>query len=251
MAWSICTTETNKVEKGLFQFKQFGVRHDRCAMKIGTDGVLVGAWAFGQTEFSSAALLDVGTGSGVIALQLAQRFLEAQITAVELDAAAAEQAAENFLAAPWKERLQVQCGDIRDMKGDSLFDGIVSNPPFHSEQVSSGDFLRDQARQEGGLPFSALFAAASRLLKPNGLFALIGPAQSEKAILQCAEKEGLSLYRLCSVRGHLAAPVKRLLWEFSKGAVEPCPEEELTLEIQRGEYTAGYKKLTAPFYLKM
>lgn len=239
------------MEKGLFQFKQFGVRHDRCAMKIGTDGVLVGAWAFGQTEFSSAALLDVGTGSGVIALQLAQRFLEAQITAVELDAAAAEQAAENFLAAPWKERLQVQCGDIRDMKGDSLFDGIVSNPPFHPEQVSSGDPLRDQARQEGSLPFGNLFAVASQLLKPGGLFALISPAQSEAAIRQCAQEEGLPLHRLCRVKGHQKAPVKRLLWEFRKGPGESCPEEELTLEIERGECTEGYKELTAPFYLKM
>jgi tRNA1Val (adenine37-N6)-methyltransferase len=251
MAWSICTTETIKVEKGLFQFKQFGVRHDRCAMKIGTDGVLLGAWAFGQTHFSTAALLDIGTGSGVIALQLAQRFLEARITGIELDVEAAQQAAENFLAAPWKERLQAQCGDIRDLKGVSLFDGIASNPPFHAEQVSSGDSLRDQARQEGGLPFSELFATASRLLKPGGLFALISPAQSEGAIRRCAQKEGLSLYRLCRVKGHEAAPVKRLMWEFSKGPVESCIEEELTLEIQRGEYTDAYTKLVAPFYLKI
>ena len=227
------------------------MRHDRCAMKIGTDGVLLGAWAFGQTDFSSATLLDIGAGSGVIALQLAQRFLEARITAVELDGGAAEQAAENFMASPWKERLWAQCGDIRDWKSDFLFDGIVSNPPFHPEQVSSGDALRDQARQERGLPFSDLFATASRLLKPGGLFALISPAQSEAVFRQYAQQDSLSLYRFCRVKGHEAAPVKRLLWEFKKGPAEPCPEEELTLEIQRGEYTKGYKELTAPFYLKM
>lgn len=239
------------MKEGVFQFKQFSVRHDRCAMKIGTDGVLLGAWAFGQFDYPADSLLDIGTGSGVIALQLAQRFLEAHITGVELDFEAATQASENFLAAPWNERLEAQCTDIRSFESAALFDGIVSNPPFHSEQVSSGNPLRDKARQEAGLPFGVLFATVSRLLKTSGLFALISPVQSEDSILQYAEEEGLFLHRLCRVKGHEGAPVKRLLWEFGKAPVESCTEEELTLEVQRGEYTARYKQLTAPFYLKM
>lgn len=247
----ICTTAPNRVEKGVFQFKEFTVRHDRCAMKVGTDGVLLGAWAFTGIGEESFHVLDVGSGSGVIALQLAQRFDRVQLLGLEIDPAAAEQAQENFENSPWSNRLSMLQQDAQDFVPEAGFDALVTNPPFYQENVSSGDPSRDQARQLSSLPFEALFGLADRSLKDGGRLALVSPASEEEWIRSLARKAGFGLRRFCRVRGHSTARVKRLLWEFVKASEDAFEEEELTLEVSRGEYTEEYRALVASFYLKM
>ena len=250
-AWWIYTMALNRVEKGVFQFKQFAVRHDRCAMKVGTDGVLLGAWALIGKGEEFFRVLDVGSGSGLIALQLAQRFDRAAVLGLEIDPAAAEQAQENFESSPWSNRLSMLRHDARDFASEAGFDALITNPPFYQENVSSADPSRDQARQLSSLPFEALFGLADRSLKDGGRLALVSPASEEEWIRSLARKAGFGLRRFCRVRGHSTARVKRLLWEFVKASEDAFEEEELTLEVSRGEYTEEYRALVASFYLKM
>ena len=220
-------------------------------MKVGTDGVLLGAWGFKGMGEESFHVLDVGSGSGVIALQLAQRFGEAELLGLEIDPSAAEQAQENFENSPWSNRLTMLQQDAQDFVPETSFDALVSNPPFYQENVSSGDPTRDQARQLSSLPFEALFGLADRSLKDGGRLALISPASEEERIRDLAREAGFGLRRFCRVRGHSTAPVKRLLWEFGKASEDAFVAEELTLEVSRGVYTEEYRALVASFYLKM
>ena len=143
-----------------FLFKQFIVHHDRCAMKVGTDGVLLGAWA--PVDQAHTAL-DVGTGTGLVALQLAQRNPHLRVTAVEIDAPAAAQAAENVAGSPWPDRIEVVCADFNDFQPDGRFDLIVSNPPYFVDALPCPDRQRNTARHAGGLNYDLLFRRSARL----------------------------------------------------------------------------------------
>ena len=155
-----------------FQFKQFTIRHDRCAMKVGTDGVLLGAWANAKGK---QRILDIGTGSGLIALMLAQR-TDAMITGIEIDPASATQAQENAAASPWADRLQIVATDIAGYTSYQAFDLIVSNPPFFNEMLLPPGAARSQARHTQALTFEALLFHVQRLLSPEGSFCAILPA---------------------------------------------------------------------------
>lgn len=242
------------MESKPFQFKQFSVRHDRCAMKVGTDGVLLGAWAFREfpaVHYEPSSILDVGTGCGLIALQMAQRFESAEITGVEIDSEAADQARENALASPWASRIEIQSVALQDFVPEGRFDAIISNPPFFQEEVSSGNPLRDQARQHASLPLAVLMEFAANNLAVGGRLALVGPFGSESLIKSEGAKNKLNLARVCRVKGHKDAEYKRVLMEFVLGEQGNAKQEELILEVSRGEYTDDYIRLTAPFYLKM
>ena len=156
----------------MFRFKQFAVRQDRCPMKVGTDGVLLGAWA--EVRPGDRRMLDVGTGTGLIALMLAQRSA-ARITAVDVDAECATQAAENFAASPWADRLDAVAVAVQRYDPVERFDLIVSNPPYYVDSLLSPDEGRNTARHAAGLPFGELAAAVVRLLAPGGRFALVLP----------------------------------------------------------------------------
>lgn len=151
-----------------FKFKQFTVYHDRCAMKVGTDGVLLGAWA--QVD-NARRILDVGTGTGLIALMTAQRS-QAHIMGIDIDEKAVGQAEENVKASPWKERISICRKDVMQMcrEVDGTFDAIVSNPPYFVENVHCPDARRNVARHTGGLTFGELLAAVERLLADDGTF---------------------------------------------------------------------------------
>lgn len=153
----------------MFRFKQFAVRQDRCPMKVGTDGVLLGAWA--EVRPGDRRMLDVGTGTGLIALMLAQRSA-AWITAVDIDVECATQAAENFAASPWADRLDAVSVAVQRYDPVEKFDLIVSNPPYYVDSLLSPDEGRNTARHAAGLPFGELAAAVVRLLSPGGRFAL-------------------------------------------------------------------------------
>ena len=171
----------------MFRFKQFAVRQDRCPMKVGTDGVLLGAWA--EVRPGDRRMLDVGTGTGLIALMLAQRSA-AWITAVDIDVECATQAAENFAASPWADRLDAVSVAVQRYDPVEKFDLIVSNPPYYVDSLLSPDEGRNTARHAAGLPFGELAAAVVRLLSPGGRFALVLPPV-EMAALSCSLDGGL------------------------------------------------------------
>ena len=166
-----------------FQFKQFTVRHDKCAMKVGTDGVLLGAWAPVQDV---KRILDVGAGSGLISLQLAQRNPEAVITSVEIDPAAAAQAQENIQSSPWSNRMEVVCCDFRKYHPEDKFDLIVSNPPYFVDALRCPDNQRCMARHTSELNYELLFGHSAHLLSEQGVISIIIPAEVERTVIDTA-----------------------------------------------------------------
>jgi tRNA1Val (adenine37-N6)-methyltransferase len=236
--------------KETFKFKQFTINQDRCAMKIGTDGVLLGAWTSVENEPNS--ILDIGAGTGVIAIMLAQRCHAESIEGIEIDDDAYEQCVENFEASPWGDRLYCFHAGLDELVDDidEPYDLIVSNPPFYSEDVSSGDFARDLARQNSSLPFNALLQAVSQLLSPVGSFAVIIPHKEEASFLALAREQGLYPNRLTHVKGNTSAPIKRSLLQLSFED-NGTPKSELTIETARHQYTKAYKNLVKAFYFKM
>ena len=233
-----------------FRFKQFTINQDRCAMKVGTDGVLLGAWT--PLDHRPMSILDIGAGTGLVALMLAQRSDAGLIDALEVDDHAFEQCVQNFEASPWNDRLFCYHAGwdefVEEM--DDTYDLIVSNPPFYSADYHSGDDNRAKARSNFSLPFDELLSGIPQFLNPGGTFCMVAPFAEEDLILALAEAAGLYPSRLLRVRGHQDAPVKRTFFEFSRGAVTP-EMEELTIEVSRHVYTEAYTRLTKDFYLKM
>ena len=236
--------------KNIFRFKQFSLNQDRCAMKVGTDGVLLGAWA--SLEKHPESILDIGAGTGVIALMMAQRSPSQTIDAIELDDNAYEQCTENFESSPWGDRMFCYHAGLDEFvdEWEDTYDLIVSNPPFYSEDVSSGDKSRDQARQNQSLPFDELLEGVSRLLSPKGIFSTIIPFKEEEAFLHLAAQLNLFPRRITRVKGNPTSETKRSLLEFVFNATE-TKIKALTIEIRRHEYTQEYVDLTKDFYLKM
>ncbi len=233
-----------------FQFKQFKVHQDRCAMKIGTDGVLLGAWA--SLDHQPESILDIGAGTGVIALQMAQRSAAPLIDAVEIDEGAFEQCTENFEASPWADRLFCYHASLQEFASEieESYDLIISNPPFFSEAIRTGDTSRDTARFEAALPFEHIIICTVHLLSETGVFSIILPKLQQERFISLAAASGLFLNRICDVKGTPDSEVKRVLMEFSFQENE-IQTESLILEISRHEYTAEYIELVQDFYLKM
>ena len=233
-----------------FHFKQFSVAQDRCAMKIGTDGVLLGAWA--TLAHEPMSLLDIGAGTGVIAIQLAQRSTATTIDAVEIDPDAHEQCVDNFEASPWADRLFCYHASIQEYASEieESYDLIISNPPFYSEDYKSEDLARDTARFTDALPFEHLIVCSAHLLSEEGILAVILPKKEETAFISLAEKHGLYPKRICRVRGNINSEEKRSLMEFSLQDNE-VHMESLTIEMDRHQYTPEYLELVRDFYLKM
>lgn len=233
-----------------FVFKQFTIHQDQCAMKVGTDGVLLGAWT--SLERRPNSILDIGAGTGLIALQLAQRSSAETIDAIELDDDAYEQCVANFEASPWADRLFCYHAGFDEFvdEMDETYDLIVSNPPFYSEDVTSGSESRDKARQSGSLPFEELVEGAAKLLNEDGIFTVIVPFKEESDFINLAKKEGLFPNRITRVKGNPNTNFKRSLMEFSFHAVEQ-DIDNLVIEEGRHQYTKEYIELTQAFYLKM
>lgn len=232
-----------------FHFKQFSVSQDQCAMKVGTDGVLLGAWS-GQ-NYQPSSILDIGAGTGLISLMMAQRFPEAQIEAIEIEDAAYEQCVENFENSEWGDRLFCyHCSfDQFVEEWDDTYDLIVSNPPFFIEETLSKDSKRDIARLNSSLPFESLFEGVCKLLASKGYFSLVAPKRLEEEILMLSEKFKFHLNRKLEVKGTPESPIKRVLFEFSRKA-ENFQNSELIIETSRHNYTEDYINLTKDFYLK-
>ncbi len=235
----------------MFQFKQFSVNQDRCAMKIGTDSVLLGAWSpIPENVFS---VLDVGAGTGIIALMIAQRSFAEQIDALEIDEDAYEQAVENFENSPWSDRLFCFHAGLDEFveEPEDEYDLIISNPPFYSENYSSGDEKRDQARFNDAMPFEELIEAAALLLSENGIFSVIIPYKEEEKFIALAKECELFLMKITRVKGTPTTEIKRSLLAFSRFETEDFLVDELVIETSRHIYTEEYIALTKDFYLKM
>ncbi|MFS4416052.1 tRNA1(Val) (adenine(37)-N6)-methyltransferase [Maribacter sp. 2307ULW6-5] len=234
-----------------FAFKQFTVHQDRCAMKVGTDGVLLGAWT--TVPQGAGRILDIGAGTGLIALMLAQRCPAEDIEAIEIEEAAYEQCVANFEASPWSDRLFCYHAGLDELLEDEAagpYDLIVCNPPFYSEAVSSGNRARDRARQNSALPFGELLEAVAQLLAPKGTFSVVLPIKEKNAFLGMAKEFGLFPSHITDVRGNPTVPSKRSLLQFTfqERGVATKP---LVVEEARHRYTEAYRKLTHDFYLKM
>lgn len=233
-----------------FKFKQFSIIQDKCAMKIGTDGVLLGAWT--TTSQNPFSILDIGTGTGVLALMLAQRSTAETIEALEIDGDAFEQAAENFENSPWADRLFCyHAGFIEFIEEvDDKYDLIISNPPFYSENYKTDNPQRDLARFSDALPFEHLLHGTAKLLDNDGKAAFIIPFSEEEHFISLAEKYMLFPNRITHVKGTPNSTIKRTLLEFSFTQKE-INTSELIIETSRHQYTEDYINLTKDFYLKM
>jgi tRNA1Val (adenine37-N6)-methyltransferase len=233
-----------------FKFKQFTVRQDRCAMKIGTDGVLLGAWT--SLKDNPNSILDIGSGTGVIALMLAQRSSAETIDALEIEEGAHAQCVDNFETSPWADRLFCYHAGLDEFidEVDEKYDLIVSNPPFYSEDVSSGNTSRDLARQNTSLPFDELLEGVTALLSESGIFSTIIPFKEEGHFIKLASQSRLFPKRITRVKGNPSSKRKRSLIEF-RFVKSDVKVDTLTIEVGRHEYTQEYLALTTDFYLKM
>ncbi|MEA1784766.1 methyltransferase [Arenibacter sp. GZD96] len=233
-----------------FQFKQFTIQQDQCAMKIGTDGVLLGAWT--TLAHTPETILDIGTGTGLIALMLAQRSTAATIDALEIEDKAFEQCVANFEASPWADRLFCYHAGFDEFVAEitDTYDLIVSNPPFYSDSVASGAMPRDLARNSHALPFSKLLSGVSKLLSKIGIFTVIIPFKEEEAFKAMAYNFGLYPNQITRTKGHPNSEIKRSLMAFSF-TKRTHDISELVIEEARHRYTDAYTKLTKDFYLKM
>ena len=233
-----------------FVFKEFTIKQDQCAMKIGTDSVLLGAiTSLSKKPYS---ILDIGAGTGVLALMLAQRSDAEIIDALEIDADAYEQCVDNFEQSPWGDRLFCYHASIQEFAEEieDTYDLIVCNPPFYSEDYKTNDASRDLARFQDAMPFEHLIQAVTTLLNQDGKFSVIIPFKAREAFIHLAEKVNLNPEKITKIRGHKASEFKRVVIEFSYKKTAHTTSE-LTIEHDRHEYTNEYISLTKDFYLKM
>ena len=229
-----------------FSFMHFTIQQEHCAMKVGTDGVLLGAWA---NLDGVRTALDIGTGTGLIALMIAQRATEAIVSAIEIDEKAAAQAAENFAASKFRDRLSVRHVDIHNDHVQSNYDLLICNPPFFPIGTPSPDVKRHIARHEASLDLNMLFIEAKKRLKGTSRLALIWPSEREEELMAGAKLHELYLARICRVKPNPSKEVKRILVEFQPSAPPSIIKEELVIELgERHVYSEGFKALTKDFY---
>lgn len=230
-----------------FRFKKFEVFQDKTAMKVGTDGVLLGAWS--NLE-SGENILDIGTGTGLISLMLAQRFPNAKIDAIEIDQDAFVQAKENFEQAIFADRLTIINSSLQDYSTTKKYDLIVSNPPFFVVNDTVDFDARKQARQQETLTFEELLKKTAELLHKDGLASFIIPYDQMDVFCKIASQNDLKQSKVVYIKGNSTTAIKRVLLEFSFHDIK-CIENKLTIEVERHQYTEDYINLTKDFYLKM
>ncbi len=236
----------------MFKFKQFIVHQSRCAMKVGTDGVLLGAWA--PLYNKPNRILDIGAGTGLIALMLAQRSNADQIDAVEIDEEAFIQSVENFENSPWADRLYCYNASLEEFTEEFFeeitYDLIVSNPPFYSEDYISDDEQRSKARSTLSLSFEELISCVEGLLNEHGIFSVIIPYKEEQVFIELAAEYGLFPFKICRIQGTPTTAIKRSMLALTRIPAE-ISIDNLIIETQRHQYTEEYTALTKDFYLKM
>jgi len=234
------------MEQQAFRFKQFSVRHDKCAMRVNTDGVLLGAW---QNVEGAKGILDIGTGTGVLALMMAQRNDHAIIDAIDIDKGACEQAQENFSNSPWSGRLTSIHSSLQNYKPDKRYDLIISNPPYFIADLQSLNHKKNIARHGVELSYEALIVNVDRLLSDEGRVLVVIPAFNLAAFEALANAQNLFVNKMTEVNATgekapyiVLLELARTEKELVKGAIQ--------IQGSGGEFTEEYKMLTKDFYLK-
>lgn len=238
-----------KMPNTWFQFKQFKIEQGHTAMKVGTDGVLLGAWA--TVPGPGSRVLDVGCGTGLIALMIAQRTKDVKVDAMEIDPSSAGQAQENFRNSPWKERVHCKQASYQDFAAQCKhrYDLIICNPPFFSASLKTRSIAKNFARHDDSLSLEALFRVSVSLMKETSMISLVLPVQKEAQIMDLLTGHKLFCNRLTRVKPTPGKPAKRILLElsFNPGT---APEDELTIETdKRHVYTDKFQALVDEFYL--
>ena len=232
-----------------FTFRQFEIQQDRCAMKVGTDGVLLGAWAEGGRH-----ILDIGSGTGLISLMMAQRFPDAQVVGIDMDGEACEQARENVTASPFTNRVEIVESRLQDFclgtSPEHLFDAIVSNPPFFLDSLKNPDVKRSMARHADSLPFRDLFAGVKRLLTDDGVFSAVIPVDVLETFSAEACFSGFLLERKCLVKTVDRKQPKRCLVSFVRHRRKDFEITTECLMDADGNRSPWYAKITEEFYVK-
>lgn len=229
-----------------FKFKQFVIEQNNTAMKVGIDSVLLGSWI--TVRSSEKNILDIGTGTGLLALMTAQKNRLAKILAVEIDENACRQASENFAASLWNERITLVNADIKTCTlSPKSFDLIICNPPYFEKSLKSHDSKRNFARHDDSLSFSDLIDCVHRLLNDNGHFALIIPADKAGTVIELAGNKKLFPVKRLNIKTKETKPVTRVILEFSY-IFQPLNENTLTVRTAN-DYSDEYKFLTKEFYL--
>ncbi|MGB0863259.1 MAG: tRNA1(Val) (adenine(37)-N6)-methyltransferase [Saprospiraceae bacterium] len=234
-----------------FRFKQFDIYHDECAMKVGTDGVLVGAWA---DVNAAKTVLDIGTGSGLIAIMAAQKNQSAHITGIDIDEAAYQQALKNVQLSPWSERISIQKIAIQNfahLSSKYSFDSIISNPPYFNNGTKSTIQKRQIARHTQDLSYEALLQSVDVLLNKEGVFSVILPYKEGLFFQKTASQYNLQLSHVVEVRSKKNKPIERLLMAFKKKP-SILKRDQLIIQFEeRNNWTPEYVALTKEFYFKM
>ena len=225
-----------------FKFQKFTVFQSRCAMKVGTDGTLLGAWGRG-----GSSILDIGTGTGLVALMMAQRFPEARVVGIDIDRESVVQARENMWASPFADRLTAAEADVQLFAADP-FDAVVCNPPFFLRSLQCPDTQRTIARHASSLTYAELMAAAHRLLADNGELSMVIPFDCKARLEQEAALAGFFKVRQCAVKTTPQKQPRRYLLAFRKHPSEPELTEGI-IETSPGERSRWYEELTKDFYL--
>lgn len=235
-----------KSNDGIFRFKHFGVSHCGSSMKVGVDGVLIGAWA----AVDGGRGLDIGCGCGLIALMAAQRNPEATVTGIDIDDASISEAEGNFHLSPWSQRLETLREDAVSFSNDpdnkERFDFIISNPPFFTSGPHSPSVSRERARHASSLSPSSLLTMSERLLAPGGTLSMILPYQDFETLPVVT---GIFTEKLCCVSDKPSGPYKRIMACYRKGTESITEINSLSIRDAKGDYSADYKRLTADFYL--
>lgn len=231
-----------------FQFRQFVVHQQRCAMKVGTDGTLLGAWAAAPS--GQCRILDIGTGTGLIALMMAQRYPEAEVTGIDIDEDAVTQADENVRLSPFSERVRIYRQDIVNFTDIIGFDAIVSNPPYFVDSLACPDDKRTIARHAVSLTYEQLMHQAYHLLKDEGRFSVVVPSDCRAKIEAAACLEGFFTTRVCLIKTTPRKQPKRQLIEFQKHPVSELDISEGVIEVSPNVRSEWYQQLTKEFYIK-
>lgn len=235
------------MSKAYFSFKQFTLCQSQCGMKVGTDGTLLGAWASGGEH-----ILDVGTGTGLVALMMAQRYPGARVTAIDIDPLAVSQARQNVAASPFADRVEVLLSDVRHhgLHAPVPYDAIVANPPYFEQSLTSPDAQRTMARHTATLSYRELAAAAWRLLTDGGVFSVVIPQECRSRMMGEALLAGFSLVGECGVKTTPRKPVRRCLLAFAKHPAQAVQRSEEVLQLADGSRSKWYDCLTRDFYLE-
>ncbi len=229
-----------------FRFKQFTVFQKDVAMKVGVDSVLLGAWVNVDHAYH---VLDIGTGTGLLALMLAQRMEQFSIDAIEIDHAACLQANQNSAFSPWNDHIRVICDDFRDFIPELLYDLIITNPPYFKASLKSQDEKRNIARHTDSALHEDMIVKSAKWLLPQGVLAVVLPPSEAQLFMDQAKLQGLYPQRILRVKPHAGKPIYRVFFELSFGE-KPIYEEELCIETTQGTFSDEYMSLTQDFYLK-